>query len=72
MKLHLREFAFLWGIDTAAFCLGSELYLDLCNAIGPLQHCLKAAERWDLLCSAFMTQIKNQTFKAIVFAGSEK
>lgn len=65
MELHLREFAFLWGSDTAALCLGSALCLELCNAKGPLQHCVKPAESWGLLSSALVTQIKNQSLEAI-------
>lgn len=65
MKLRLREFAFLWGTHTAALCLGSALCLDLCNAIGPLQSCVKPAESWGLLCSTLVTQIKDQSLEAI-------
>lgn len=73
MKLHLREFAFLWGTDTATMCLGSEFFPELYSAIGSLQHCVKPAEGWGLLCSALVTQMKNQSLEAkqLVFAGSE-
>lgn len=63
MKLNLGEFAFFWGTDTAALHLGWELYLELCNATGPLQHSVKPAESWDLLCSAFVSQIKIQALE---------